>query len=544
MTRGPEQVVGILATVLAGGAYLPIDGGLPAQRQNYMLADGRVRCILTNCSMEGVGDQSLEILRVDAMQPMEDAPAPQPPPLPGAHVDDLAYVVYTSGTTGNPKGVMTSHRSVVNIVEDCNARFAVHATDRFFAISAFNFDLSVYDIFGAFSVGAAIVMPDADKAADPAHWLHLCDTFGITVWNSVPAIAALMYDQAVVDDASSPAPLRLVMMSGDYIPPTLPAKLRSLRAGLDVVSLGGATETTIWSITHLIGPDDSDSEAVPYGRPTANNRAFVLGRDGLDTPDWVVGEICFSGVGLARGYWADQVRTAERFFDDTRRGERLYRTGDLGRYLPDGNIAILGRTDNQIKVNGYRIEAGEIETRMAALDGVQQAIVVKQQSADGDRLVAHLQPTGDHRPDHGELREALRGHLPDYMIPAAVVWHPTFPLTGNSKVDRGALDSALPADTTARTGSTSAGAAPSTETESAIAHLWATTLKVDDIVVDRTLTELGGDSITAARILTAVRKQFGVAIQIYRMPEVETVRAMAAFVDAANENGTVREGAP
>ncbi len=533
MTRGPEQIVGILATVMAGAAYLPIDAGLPAERRRYMLADGRVRSVLTNVA----GDADADTLVLDASEPEDGAGAPDHVAPAGATQDDLAYVLYTSGTTGEPKGVMVSHRSVANVVADCNARFAVGEDDRFFGISAFNFDLSVYDVFGALSAGAAVVLPDHDRAADPSHWLELCAKGGVTVWNSVPAIVALMHDQATAD--GPPPALRLVMMSGDRIPPTLPSQLRLLKEDLTLMSLGGPTETTIWNISHPIALTDGadGKESIPYGRPNANNRTYILDGAGQDTPDWITGEICAAGTGLARGYWGDEVRTATRFFHDEARGERLYRTGDLGRYLPDGTIAIQGRSDFQIKMNGYRIEAGEVETRLVALDTVKQAVVVRQAGTHGDRLVAHLVAAGPDRTGDEAIRQALREHLPEYMTPSVYAWHESLPLTRNGKVDRGRLTaSAAPG----ATGTPSAPASgPATETEKAVTGLWASILHVDEAAIapDGDFYELGGDSLAAARILTGVRKRFGVSITLDRLYEVQTVRAMAGCVDAARSAG-------
>jgi acyl-coenzyme A synthetase/AMP-(fatty) acid ligase/acyl carrier protein len=478
---------------------------------------------------------------------------------------------------------MVGQRSVLNLVADCNARFGIDADDRFLGISAFNFDLSVYDVFGALSAGAALVLPEADRAADPAHWLDLCAKNAVTVWNSVPAIASLLHNQAVTDAdseadidteaavsaasgaaANGPlAALRLVLLSGDRIPPDLPGRLRLLTEGLSVVSLGGPTETTVWNICHPVAAEEDGSRPIPYGRPNANNRAYVLDGDGLDAPDWVTGEICAAGVGLARGYWGDAERTAERFVQDDRLGERLYRTGDLGRYLPSGEIEILGRRDFQLKVNGYRIEAGEVETRLAALDAVQRAVVVPQQQqqgptraptaagAAGERLVAHLVPTGPMRPAAQEIRRALREFLPEYMLPSAVVWHESLPLTGNGKVDRRSLMSssapvlsALPEAATGAAAATATAAPDDAETaelERSLRTLWAAVLRISEDVVtrDADFYDLGGDSLGAARILTGVRKQFGVGITLDRLHEVQTVRAMAARIAAVRSEPAV-----
>ena len=605
MHRGPEQITGILAAVLAGGAYLPVDANLPAERIRYMLRDGAVRSVLTNAGWQpGPGD-GIEAFSLDAAGPAPAAATPDAAtgdaagwdyqPLPGATPDDLAYVLYTSGTTGEPKGVMISHRSVGNVAADCNARFSVGPGDRFMGVSAFNFDLSVYDVFGALSAGAAVVLPDADRATDPAHWLELCGRFGVTIWNSVPAIAGLMAEQAALDwperhptaldgperhptaeadGSASLAALRLVMMSGDRIPPALPGALWRVRPGLTLMSLGGPTETTIWNISHSISAREAD-QSIPYGRPNAGNRGYILDPDGLDTPDWVTGEICAAGTGLARGYWADEARTADRFWYDEARGERLYRTGDLGCYLPDGDIAIAGRSDFQIKVNGYRIEAGEVETRLAGIDTVKQAVVVRQAAARGDRLVAHLVPAGDVRPTAEEIRLALRQHLPDYMTPSEVVWHESLPLTRNGKVDRGKLTvlsgpERYPAvlsgperyPTAVRAGDGRAGVGPdgsavragagpdgggeTTELERELIAVWAGVLRIsaDGIEPGADFYDLGGDSLAAARIFTSVRKQFGVSITLDRLHEVRTVRAMAGCVEAGRAAAGQAAGAP
>ncbi|MFI7546978.1 amino acid adenylation domain-containing protein [Actinoplanes sp. NPDC049599] len=516
MRRGPEQIVGILATLLTGAAYLPVDAGLPAARRAFLLEDGKVRYVLTNAP--GAEPDALLLDDVLSAETV-DSPA-------RAHVDDLAYVLYTSGTTGQPKGVMVSHRNVANVVADCTARFGVDATDRFFGISGFNFDLSVYDVFGALSVGAAIVLPDADRAADPAHWLDLCARHGVTVWNSVPAIVALLHEQAAADPSRLDS-LRLVMMSGDRIPPELPAALLRLKPDLEVVSLGGPTETTIWNILHPIGAADDGSRPVPYGRPNRNNTAFVRGPQGWDRPDWVAGEIWAGGTGVARGYHGDTERTAERFADG------LYRTGDLGRYLPDGSIEILGRSDFQIKINGYRIEAGEIEARLVGLAAVKQAVVVRTSGAHGDRLVAHLVAAGTARPTLGELREQLAVQLPDYMIPSGVAWHESLPLTRNGKVDRGRLAETAPAAEPAAEpapGAAPAGsgpALPADSVEAELAQLWAGILRVPTVAPEASVYDLGGDSLAAARILTEVRKHFGVTIPLEQMYEVRTVRLLA-----------------
>ncbi|MFE4972085.1 amino acid adenylation domain-containing protein [Kitasatospora sp. NPDC056651] len=546
MRRGPEQIVGILAALLAGAAYLPVDAGLPDERRAYLLRDGGARCVLTNVPTSATTNASTSVtgtepdtLLLDMARPVVPVEPVEPPA--GAHVDDLAYVLYTSGTTGRPKGVMVSHRNVANVVADCAARFGVDATDRFFGISAFTFDLSVYDVFGGLSAGAAIVLPDADRAADPAHWLDLCAEHRVTVWNSVPAIMAMLREQAEPEPGRLGA-LRLVMLSGDRIPPDFPAALLRLKPDLEVVSLGGPTETTIWNILHPVDAADDGSRPVPYGRPNRNNTAHVRGPEGWDRPDWVVGEIWAGGTGVARGYHGDPARTAERFADG------LYRTGDLGRFLPDGSIEILGRSDFQIKVNGYRIEAGEVETRLTAVPGIRQAVVVRQAGTDGDRLVAHVVPAGADRPGLAELRERLAVHLPGYMIPSVVVWHDALPLTRNGKVDRGRLTTmrheprtpatppappappAQPAPPVAAESTPPGGPVADGSVETELAGVWSRVLRVPSITPEADLDDFGAGSLTVIRLLSEVRKRFGVTIPVAEVHQVRTVRAMAARV--------------
>jgi epothilone synthetase B len=386
-----EQVVAVLGTLHAGAAYLPIDTRASANVIRRVLADGKVRIALTRSRLAGEFDwpEGVSPIPVNASHPDERL-------TPRAGPDGLAYVLYTSGSSGAPKGVMVEHRSVVNRMADVAARFALSPSDRALALTALHHDLSVFDLFGMLcAVGGAVVLPDPARERDPAHWVDLIARHGVTVWNSVPAFALMLAEYLERAPGGTPLPsLRLFLLSGDWVPVSLPDRLRRLIPSAEVVALGGPTETTVWDVCYPVGTVDPSWASIPYGRPMTNARYHVLGDDLEPRPDWVPGEMYLAGAGLARGYWADAERTAERFMTHPVTGERLYRSGDIGRWLPDGQIEFLGRRDLQVKVRGQRIELGEVEAALRRHPAVAAAAA----TARGDRpedlqLVAYVVPS-------------------------------------------------------------------------------------------------------------------------------------------------------
>ncbi|GAA1766827.1 non-ribosomal peptide synthetase [Luedemannella helvata] len=390
MDKGPEQVISVLGVLLAGAAYVPVDTNQPTVRRERILTDAAARAVLTQSWLDtGAGRGPLPSLSVDQVSPATEAG----PVAADVGPDDLAYVIYTSGSTGAPKGVMISHRGALNTVLDINERFHVGPDDRVLGLASLGFDLSVYDIVGPLSVGGCLVLPAAHGRGDPSHWARVIAEYGVTVWNSVPAQLQMLTDYLATGGRVALPGVRLALLSGDWIPVTLPAAVRALIPGIEVVSLGGATEASIWSIWHPIADVPADAVSIPYGVPLANQRFHVLDDQLRARPDWVPGELYIAGTGLALGYLGDEARTAERFITHPVTGERLYRTGDLGRYLPDGTIEFLGRDDLQVKIRGHRIELGEVDSALAAYPGVAASAVV----VDGDdplqrRLVAFAQP--------------------------------------------------------------------------------------------------------------------------------------------------------
>ncbi|WP_197289557.1 non-ribosomal peptide synthetase [Saccharothrix sp. NRRL B-16348] len=375
LEKGWPQIAAVLGTLMAGCAYVPVDGNQPAVRRDQMLNDAGVAVVLTDSAGEsGAWPAGLRAIAVDALTPAE------PPVGDAASPDDLAYVIFTSGSTGRPKGVMISHRAARNTIEDIDRRFAIGRHDRVLGLANLGFDLSVYDIFGTLALGGTLVLPSPARRGDPSHWAHLVATAGVTVWNSVPAQLQMLND-FIEGPAPELASLRLAMLSGDWIPVGLPDEIRAKIPGLTLISLGGATEAAIWSIYYPIDHVPTEWTSIPYGKPLANQSFYVLDDAMRPVPDLVAGELYIGGAGVALGYLGDEAKTAERFVRHPETGERLYRTGDLGRYLPDGNIEFLGRTDFQVKVRGHRIELAEIEAALQSVPGVASAAVI----VDGDR---------------------------------------------------------------------------------------------------------------------------------------------------------------
>lgn len=390
MHKGWEQVAAALGVSCAGAAYLPIDAGWPAERIALLLDQGQARLVLTQADLDARAWQpaGVEIIPISTRDRDGDVDALV---RSAARPDDLAYVIFTSGSTGVPKGVMIDHRGAVNTIVDINRRYAVSAGDRVLAVSALSFDLSVYDLFGVLAAGGAIVLPDRSKDADARHWIELMQRDRVTIWNSVPALAQLIVDE-LVDRGRVDVNLRLMLMSGDWIPVSLPDRIRACCPRALQVSLGGATEASIWSIAHVIDRVADGWTSIPYGQPLANQRFHVLGPDLSPCPDWVPGELFIGGVGLAKGYWRDEQKTGERFIVHPASGERLYRTGDRGRYWPDGTIEFLGRDDLQVKVHGHRIELGEIEAALTQHESVAAAAATVVGTGAARRIAAYVVP--------------------------------------------------------------------------------------------------------------------------------------------------------
>lgn len=403
MEKSWEQIVACLGILLAGGAYLPIDPSLPKEKLMQFLTLGQV---YTTITQEKFTDKLLDHCFI-TLNDARLTTSAKTTPLINTTQDNLAYVIFTSGSTGLPKGVMIDHRGAMNTILDINQRFQVTAEDKILALSNLNFDLSVYDIFGILSVGGTIVMPTQEDVTNPSAWLTLLEKEQITLWNTVPMFMQMLIEQ-IEHTTDFTNYLRLALLSGDWIPLTLPEKaFKLLGKNLQLISLGGATEASIWSILYPINDIQPSWQSIPYGKAMQHQAVYVLNKQLEFCPDWVVGDIYIAGIGLAKGYWEDEIKTKAAFFLHPITQERLYRTGDIGCYLPDGNIKFLGREDYQVKIGGYRIELDEIEfairqqlpleqvcVHTAEINGKKELIAYLVTDQGKDKLNSQLQQTG------------------------------------------------------------------------------------------------------------------------------------------------------
>ena len=536
MPKGWRQIAGVLAVLESGAAYLPIDPETPPARLHQLLADGEVRIAVTPASLAGspIWPEGMTLLHVDE----QDLSRSHAPLKPVQRMSDLAYVIYTSGSAGAPKGVAIDHRGAVNTILDINSRFSVGAEDRVLALSALTFDLSVYDIFGLLAAGGAIVMPDESGVRDPAHWAGLIADHKVSLWNSAPAFMDLLVDYARTRPDLSLPHLRLALLSGDRVPVSLPGAVKQLAPAARVVSLGGATEASIWSIFHEVDDLAPIAASVPYGKPLRNQTFRVLGPDGAGKPTWAVGELHIGGLGLAKGYWRDPGKTAAAFVSDAIRGERLYRTGDYGRYLPDGSIEFLGRKDNQVKVRGFRVELGEIETVLTRHPGIRDAaVVVAGKPGAGGPLAAFVvrSPEGALL-STGEIAAYLGERLPDYMLPSAITLLADLPLTANGKVDRTAL--ALEAATRSPA---ARPAALDEDRPDQIAALVRRVCRVEVPLIDSSFLDLGLTSIDIIRMVNAIDAELGFRPNVEALYRTPTIRWLSAAYAAWLATSSARE---
>ncbi|MBV7338365.1 amino acid adenylation domain-containing protein [Chloroflexi bacterium TSY] len=494
LERSLDLVVGLLGILKTGAAYVPMDPIYPAQRLAYMIADAQMEFILTEQSLANeLGEHNAVIICIDSDWAKIEEQADTFVQVE-AEPENLAYVIYTSGSTGNPKGVQIPHRALTNFLCSMQREPGIKPDDVLVSVTTISFDIAALELYLPLITGARLVVIDPETATDGRVLADELKRHGATVMQATPATWRLLLESGWTGRDG----LKM-LCGGEALPVDLVQKLLMFEG--ELWNMYGPTETTIWSTTHRILPEET---TISIGRPIANTQIYLLDKHLQPVSPGVVGELYIGGDGLARGYLNRDELTAEKFgqhpFDESPNA-RLYATGDLARYLPDGRIECLGRSDSQVKLRGFRIELGEIEATLNQQAGIRQAAVVVCEDGPGDkRLVAHL-VAEEEQPSVSELRNGLRQYLPEYMIPATFIFLDAMPLTQNGKVDR----KALPAPDGQEVLSEQEYVAPQTPVEIELASIWSDILNAPQVGLHDNFFDLGGHSLLATRMIVRLR---------------------------------------
>ncbi len=514
----PEMIVGALAILKAGGAYLPLDPAYPSDRLAFILSDARCPLLVTGgCVADRLVASVDRVLTVDLSGPGSSAP-----PATGVKAENLAYVIYTSGSTGQPKGVEITHASLLNLVFWHQRAFQVSPADRATQFAAVGFDAVVWELWPYLTAGASVFLPDEAIRNEPEalrDWL-LSKEITITFVPTPMAerMMALQWPRKV--------PLRMMLTGADtlhsYPSPELPFLL---------VNNYGPTECTVVATSGPVVAEERPDRLPPIGRPIDNTEVYILDEQSRPVPIGTPGELHLGGAGLARGYVNRPELTAAKFIPNpfsAKPGARLYKTGDLARALPDGQIAFLGRIDDQLKIRGFRIEPNEIVTVLNEHPHVCESVVVARDIAPGDkRLVAYLVPASGSQPTHRVLRDFLRARLPEYMVPALFVRLDAIPLNPNGKIDRAGLPAPDPANTIRDDGFVG----PRTPVEERVAGIVAPLLGLDRLGVEDNFFLVGGHSLLVTQLIARIRDTFGVEVSLRSLFDAPTVAKLAAGIE-------------
>ena len=551
--KGMLQVVSAIGIMQSGQAYIPLNIHWSASRILEIMEESGTKVLLISkkeyehkIQLQGSNIRLLIIEELLLKEQEGDIS------LPAVLLSDIAYIIYTSGSTGKPKGVAISHENMMNTLIAVNNRYKVTEKDSVLALSELSFDLSVYDIFGLLLVGGRIVFVNDEERQDPHHWLALIEKHKITLWNTVPQLAELLVDEARAREMRLDS-IRLYLLSGDWLPLQLPDKIKRQFKDTQVISLGGATEGSIWSIWYEIKNINPDWKSIPYGYPMPNQQIYILNHELIHSPIGVEGDIYIGGKGVAQGYWNNQEQTDKQFKEHHELG-RIYKTGDRGILHAEGWVEFRGRKDFQVKIRGYRVELEEIENKLNKLEGVKQSavqlfkknnsevlvgFVVREQlitkGADEtfDKEVFKLEQRGIRKGLNGtivlkenvsvdKLSKVINDSLglPDYMSLQEIVFLDSMPLTANGKLDK----SRLPKPEI----EWQSYIAPVTKEEQEMVEIWSEVLNIDKskIGIEDSFFNLGGHSITSIRLISKINSRFNFGLSFKDLFEYPTIRGL------------------
>lgn len=501
LPRGIGQVAALLGILAIGAAYVPISIKQPSARREKIIENVKPAFVLQD-------ETFLEETPWSGC--IENNPK------------DTAYIIYTSGSSGEPKGVEMSHAAATNTIEEILRIWNIGVEDSVLSISAFDFDLSVFDIFGLLAAGGTVILINEDDFRDPEVWEKLIKIYGITIWNSAPALLDMFL---IMRKNNHFDKLRLALVSGDWVPLYLPEKWYKVTSiNSQFVALGGATEGGIWSNYYCVSKIDKSWNSIPYGQALPKQKYRIMDENFVDCGVNIPGELQIGGGSLAKGYINDEELTMKKFITDVK-GERWYRTGDRGMRWADGTIEFLGRMDTQVKIRGHRIELGEIESVLKSFLGIKEAVVVAQGDKYHKELVAFY--LGEYIAEN-EIEGYLKLHLPEYSIPNSIIRLENFPLNANGKVDRKSLAEYKKID--------SVEIIPD-KALNIVLTIWEELLGNKVIDLDENLFKMGADSLLAARFVGAMNTRCGIEVHMKEVFMNPSINALTKLVDTRKKTG-------
>jgi amino acid adenylation domain-containing protein len=550
--RSVEMIIGILGILKAGGAYLPIDPDYPEQRKQYMLADSAAKILLTNLPEGHHFNCQLSIVNYQLSINLSEAPLHHSSFITH-HSDNLAYIMYTSGSTGHPKGVVVTHRNVLRLVKNTNYVELGEET-RILQTGAPVFDATTFEIWGSLLNGGQLVLVDKEVILDAHGLANALKEYDVnTLWLSSP-----LFNQLMQQNIELFSPLRYLLVGGDVLSPPHINRVKRKLPGLNIINGYGPTENTTFSTTYLI--EKEFAQTIPIGSPIANSTAYIVDSSDQLQPIGVWGELVVGGDGVSCGYLNSPEMTADKFdqdFQDDQDDQEekvidrnpltslplypstpLYRTGDLARWLPDGTIEFKGRMDQQVKIRGFRIELGEIKSQLLTREDIEEAVVIDYRSGEEKYLCAYIVPDSALTPPAGKLRDYLSNALPDYMIPSFFIPIDKIPLTPNGKVDR----KLLPEPGAADMGEEYKYLAPRDAIEEKLVEIWSEVLNIGlntPIGINDDFFALGGHSLKAALLVSKVHRAFNVKIPIVEIFKTPFIRALSEYIKKADQEAYI-----